>query len=216
MQARPILMFIGKFLLAFMVLSAIYNFVLNKPYTSVFGSTIKMIYNGKFGEGGKRDVLLPGDANNENSEQVKVVLLDNKMIQQFQQARAAGQNVQFTPPSVKIDTWIQAGIYLVFFLSLVIATATDWKKALIAVGLGLLILHFLLVFKTGLRLQFEAANSGIGATSLKGFGGNVLTFLHNLFRLANFNLLIALLLWLFLAFRMEDFEKIKQRLFTSS
>jgi len=87
---------------------------------------------------------------------------------------------------------------------------------LIAVGIGLLILHLFLVFKTGLRLQFEAANGGIGGTSLQGFGGSILIFLHNLFRLANFNLLIALLLWLFLAFRMEDFEKIRQRLFTSN
>ncbi len=215
MQAKPILIFIGKFLLAFIILSAIYNYVLNKPYTSLFGSTIKMMYNGEFGKDGKRDVTLPGAKNND-SDQIKVFLLDDKMIQQFQQARAAGQNVQFTPPVVKIDTWIQAGIYLVFFLSLVIATASDWKRALIAIGIGLLILHFFLVFKTGLRLQFEAANNGIGETSLQGFGGNILTFLHNLFRLANFNLLIALLLWLFLAFRMEDFEKIKQRLFTSN
>ena len=215
MQAKPILIFIGKFLLAFIILSAIYSFVLNKPYTSLFGSTVKMMYNGAFGDDGKRDVTLPGAKNND-SDQVKVFLLDNKMIQQYQQARAAGQNVQFTPPVVKVDTWIQAGIYLVFFLSLVIATATDWKRALIAIGIGLLILHFFLVFKTGLRLQFEAANGGIGGTSLEGFGGSVLTFLHNLFRLANFNLLIALLLWLFLAFRMEDFEKIRQRLFTSN
>ncbi len=215
MQAKPILIFIGKFLLAFIALSAIYTYVLNKPYTNLFGNTVKMMYGGAFGEDGKREVLLPGDENNKNSEQMKVVLLDNKMIQRYQQARAAGQNVQFTPPTVKVDTWVQAGIYLVFFLSLVIATASDWKRALIAIGIGLLILHFFLVFKTGLRLQFEAANKGIGGTALEGFGGSVLTFLHNLLRLANFNLLIALLLWLFLAFRMEDFEKIKQRLFTS-
>lgn len=215
MQAKPILIFIGKFLLAFIILSAIYQFVLNKPYTSLFGSTIKMIYNGPFGEDGKRDISLPGTENND-SEQIKAFLLDDKMIQKYQQARAAGQNVQFKPPVVKIDTWLQAGIYLVFFLSLVIATAANGKRALIAVGIGLLILHFFLVFKTGFRLQFEAANSGIGGTSLEGFGGTILTFLHNIFRLANFNLLIALLLWLFLAFRMEDFEKIKQRLFTTS
>jgi len=215
MQAKPILIFIGKFLLAFIILSAIYHYVLNKPYTNLFGNTVKMMYNGAFGEDGKRDVLLPGAENND-SEQVKVFLLDDKMIQQYQQARAAGQNVQFTPPVVKIDTWIQAGIYLVFFLSLVIATVTDWKRALIAIGIGLLVLHFFVVFKTGLRLQYEAANSGIGGTSLQGFGGSILAFLHNLLRLANFNLLIALLLWLFLAFKMEDFEEIKQRLFTSN
>ena len=211
MQAKPILIFIGKFLLAFIILSAIYQYVLNKPYTKLFGGTVKMMYNGAFGKDGKRDVLLPGDENN-TTEQVRAFLLDDKMIQQYQQARAAGQNVQFKPPVVNIDTWIQAGIYLVFFLSLVIATAIDWKRALIAIGIGLLILHFFLVIKTGLRLQFEAANQGIGGTSLQGFGGSVLTFVYNLFRLANFNLLIALLLWLFLAFRMEDFEKIKQKL----
>jgi len=215
MQVKPILIFVGKLLLAFIVLSAIYQYVLNKPYTRLFGSTIKMMYNGTFGEDGKRDVLLPGEENNK-TEQVRVFLLDDKMIKQYQQARAQGQNVQFKPPVVNVDTWIQAGIYLVFFFSLVIATATDWKRALIAIGIGLLILHFFLVMKTGLRLQFEAANTGIGGTSLEGSGGNVLTFLHNLFKLANFNLLIALLLWLFLAFRMEDFNKIKQKLFISN
>jgi len=213
MQAKPILIFIGKFLLAFIVLSTIYHFALNRPYTNLFGGTIKMMYNGTFGENGKRDVLLPGVKNN-NTDRVKVFLLDDKMIQQYQQARAAGQNVQFTPPVIKIDTWIQAAIYLVFFLSLVIATATDWKRALIAIGIGLFILHLFLVFKTGLRLQFEAANTGIGGTSLQGFGGSILTFLHNLFRLANFNLLIALILWLSLTFKVGDFQKIKQRLFS--
>ena len=174
-----------------------------------------MLYNGKFGENGKRDVTLPGAENN-NSEQIKVFLLDDKMIEDYKQARAAGQSVQFTPPVIKINTWLQAGIYIVFFLSLVIATATDWKRALIILGIGLLILHLFLVFKTGLRLQFEAGNKGIGGTTLESFGGSILTFLHNLFRLANFNLLIALILWLFLAFRMEDFNKLKQKLFTSN
>jgi len=43
-QVKPILIFVAKFLLAFILLSVLYQYALNKPYTQLLGKNVEALY----------------------------------------------------------------------------------------------------------------------------------------------------------------------------
>lgn len=215
-QAKPILIFLGKFLLIFVALAALYHLVLDKPYTRILGKNIEAFYDGSFGKNGTRDVQLPGLENKKN-DQIRIFMMDedmtNKYRQQAAQARQRNEKMlPFKPPLIEIDTWVHAGLYLVFFIALVLASALNWKRALIAILAGLVILHLFFILKTGLRIHFEAFSGNLGGVSVSSFGKGFFGFLNNLFRLVGGNLLIVLLLWLLIAFGRNDYDRLLQKL----
>lgn len=215
-QAKPILIFLGKFLLIFIALAALYHSLLDKPYTKILGKNIESLYDGSFGKNGTRDVQLPGLENKKN-DQIRIFIMDEDMKNKYRQQAAQAQQrnekmLPFKPPLIEIDTWVHAGLYLVFFIALVLASALNWKRALIAILAGLVILHLFFILKTGLRIHFEAFANGIGGVSIGSFGKGFFGFLNNLFRLVGGNLLIVLLLWLLIAFGRSDYDKLLQKL----
>jgi len=137
--------------------------------------------------------------------------MKNKYRQQV--AQYGQKNVlPFKPPLIEMNTWIHAGLYFVFFISLVIASTFNWKRALIAILVGLLILHLFFVWKTGVRLNYEAYSNKIGGMSFGGLREMINSFLHNLFRLVGANLMIAIIVWLLIAFGKDDYQKWMERL----
>lgn len=213
-QVKPILIFLGKFLLVFILLTILYHQVLDKPYTNLLGKNVETLYDGSFGKNGTKDVQLPGAKNNK-TENIRIFLMDENMKNEYRQqvAQYGKQNVQpFKPPLIEINTWIHAGLYLIFFISLVIASTFNWKRALIAILIGTVLLHLFFVWKTGLRLDFEVYSNKIGGLSLGGLGETVISFLHNFLRLVGANLLIVILLWLLIALGKDDYQKWMQKL----
>lgn len=213
-QVRPILIFIGKFLLAFILLSMLYQYALNKPYTQLLGKSVEALYDGSFGKNGTKDVQLPG-AENKKNDKIRIFIMDEDMKNKYRQqvAQHGQKNVlPFKPPLIEMDTWIHAGLYFVFFIALVIASTFNWKRALIAILVGMLILHLFFVWKTGVRLNYEAYSNKIGGMSFGGLREMINSFLHNLFRLVGANLMIAILVWLLIAFGKDDYQKWMERL----
>jgi len=215
-QAKPILIFLGKFLLIFIALTALYHSVLDKPYTRMLGKNIEALYDGSFGKNGTKDVQLPGLENKKN-DQIRIFIMDEDMKNEYRQKAVQAQQrnermLPFKPPLIEINTWVHAGLYLVFFISLVLASALNWKRALLTILVGLVILHLFFILKTGLRLHFEAFSNSIGGLSTGSFGKGFFGFLNNLFRLVGGNLLIVLLLWLLMAFNKNDYDKLVQKL----
>ncbi len=216
-QVNPIFLLVGKFLLIFTVVAVgLYYAGFNKAYTYILGNSVKAVYDDKkYGKSGLTDVLLPGEDNNKTDE-LRIFLLDTEEIARIKQARAAGQQTgAFRPQLIQVNIWDHAGLFLVFFIALVIASATNWKRALITLGIGLLILHVFFVWKTGLRVYFEFYHQGIGGVEPGSFWKGITGFLHNFFKLLNANLFIVIILWLLLAFRIDDFQKFAQKLFPS-
>lgn len=133
-----------------------------------------------------------------------VIAITSKSLRKktIDKARKQGlKNVELEIKEYPIGTWGQIGLIYLFFLSLVLASPISWKRRLITLVIGCLLITIFVFFKTIILLQFIFAKSyalfevGVGSQ----FGLKVLNVLNNIIQIPYFGYMIALLLWVILA-----------------
>jgi hypothetical protein len=115
--------------------------------------------------------------------------------------------------SVDINTRYMGYIPTILLLSLVLASPVPWKRRLIALATGLILVMFLIMFKQWIALLTVCDQfSWLQLTNFTGTGKKLLTFANTFISVSSSTVLyFVVAIWLLVTFRVDDFKTQKEK-----
>lgn len=112
------------------------------------------------------------------------------------------------------SSWYQNYLFIALFLSLTIATPIVWKRKLIALAAGFLLLHVYVLFTFYIHLLYKFNSyPDLEVVHLSSFGQKVVNLLYPILVLSpGSGLFMAVLIWMVVCFKKGDFEKLTHTL----
>jgi hypothetical protein len=115
----------------------------------------------------------------------------------------------FDTAAIDINTRILGYIPTILFISLVLASPVPWKRRLVALGTGMILVMLLVIFKHWISLLWLCEeNAWLKLTNFTGFSKTVLTFTNTFISSSSFTVPYFVVgIWLLVTFRLDDLKE---------
>ncbi len=198
---NPIIKSLLLFLGIYFTLLVCVNFGGGKEqFANFYRSQAELFYQ-SFGDGGEVEIK---KYKKEKHFDTLFILTSKKQKQKaIQTARRQGaKTTKIKPVKFPLNTWNAAGLYFLFFLSLILATPVTWKNRVKALFLGGFILYAFMIAKIGLSLwlKFSIYHERFGLGVESDVMLNAINYLNNIISVPFLGLILATLTWLFFCF----------------
>lgn len=194
---KPILTFLLWFVLAYVAL-----LVLSLPLKEAYAKHYRALGKARFEQFGKKGIVQFFPLEEKQSKyklNTKVVLFN---LDQVVAARRSGQ-ATVKGGELFISTWYSGLLPTILLLSLIIASPVSWKRKLLAILIGLLLVYLFILFK----LRLSIANEYIKNPWLEFIPSNPkwTKIAHDIF-VTNIEttIIIPVFIWVLVTFRKND------------
>jgi hypothetical protein len=109
---------------------------------------------------------------------------------------------------ININTRYLGYLPTILLISLVLSSPVPWKRRLIALAAGMILVYALILFKQWIFLLWQCEqNPWLNLTDLSGSGKKLLNFFYTFISVTSSSVLyFVVAIWLLVTFRMEDFK----------
>lgn len=175
---------------------------LEDPYAQGYRSVSKGLYE-NYGSEGYLQFFPEEDKSSGYKLNNKIVLFNKRHIARARQSRQA----TVRGAELFVSSWYSGMLPTIIFVSLLLASPIPWKRLLIALPLGLLILYGFIFFKLYIAITNEFLQHEWLA--IHPANPKLIRVLHEVF-VANIEttIIAPVLIWIVVTFRKKDWEKI--------
>jgi len=209
---RGIIRFFLTFALAYLALWALFSYTpVGHAYHSFLNGSCQALFGTFAGTGASEFDLVQGADDPNEKMRVKIFNAEEKRTveQKVKMNPALASTLSYNGSVGHIRLWVFATIPLLFLWSLIFASPVNWKRKLLSILLGTLLMLGFIFLKFYLYMLKEFNfNDILDVVYLTEGSERMVNFSYNLFENVGIALVLAVVLWTMLTFKGSDFAKL--------
>lgn len=195
-----------QFLLFFVLIYTAFLFIgklesVNKMYINGFAKLGNSFFDTFKGKARTKFETESQGFEKESIHEVVISFTTEKLIQE------AAKGIAPRGKKTELNTWNFSYLPLAFIIALILATPINWKRKLLALLLGVLLMDLFIYFKVYIFL-FDKLQSfeDFNIAELSSFWANALKKIATLFVHIGTSMFVGVLIWLIVTFRKNDWK----------
>ena len=202
LKTQPILRFLLGFILAYAGLLIIFSFA-EHQFAAHYQAMGKAAFE-KFGNKGIVQFSSRADNDSNYKLTTKIILFNRD---QVIAARQSGQ-ASVLGAELYLSSWYNGVLPMVLLISLILASPVPWKRKLIAILVGLLVIYLFILLKMHLAIANEYLNTpSLGI--LPSHSKLVKTTYEMLVANIETTFIIPVFIWILVTFRKKDLQRLR-------